>query len=76
VRDEEEPERDLYQLLRDDALPQWLPKSMVLPTATLVGFSLVFTLVAGPLFEFTDHTAQDLVQRTPYLDAVLDGGGR
>ena len=76
VRDEEEPERDLYQLLRDDALPQRLPKSMVLPTAALVGFSLVFTLVAGPLFEFTDHTAQDLVQRTPYLEAVLDGGGR
>ena len=76
VRDEEEPDRDLYQLLRDDALPQRLPKSMVLPTAALVGFSLVFTLVAGPLFEFTDHTAKDLVQRTPYLEAVLDGGGR
>ncbi len=76
VRDEQEPDRDLYQLLRDGALPQRLPKLMVLPTAALVGFSLVFTLVAGPLFEFTDHTAQDLVQRTPYLEAVLDGGGR
>jgi multicomponent Na+:H+ antiporter subunit D len=76
VRDEEAPDRDLFQLLRDGALPDRLPMSMVLPTAALVGFSLVFTLVAGPLFGYTDRTADDLVQRTPYLEAVLDGGTR
>ena len=76
VRDEEAPDRDLFQLLRDGALPDRLPSSMVLPTAALVGFSLAFTVAAGPLFAFTNRTAADLVQRTPYLHAVLDGGNQ
>jgi multicomponent Na+:H+ antiporter subunit D len=76
VRDEEEPDRDLYQLLRDGALPDRLPASMLLPTAALVAFSLTFTLVAGPLFGYTDRTADDLAQRTPYLEAVLEGSSR
>jgi multicomponent Na+:H+ antiporter subunit D len=73
VRDEEAPDRDLFQLIRDGALPDRLPAAMVLPTAALVTFSLAFTLVAGPMFAYTDRTAADLVQRTPYLHAVLDG---
>jgi multicomponent Na+:H+ antiporter subunit D len=76
VRDEESPDRDLYQLLRDDALPDRLPRGMVLPTAALVAFSLSFTVVAGPMFAYTDRSAGDLLQRTPYLEAVLDGAGR
>jgi multicomponent Na+:H+ antiporter subunit D len=76
VRDDDAPDRDLYQLLRDGALPERLPLSMVLPTAVLVGVSLVFTLVAGPMFAYTDRTATDLLRRTPYLEAVLDGGQR
>ncbi|MCW2771288.1 MAG: Na+/H+ antiporter subunit [Aeromicrobium sp.] len=76
VRDDEAPDRDLYQLLRDGELPDRLPRSMVLPAAALVGFSLVFTLVAGPMFDYTDRTAADLVQRTPYLQAVLGGSVR
>jgi len=73
VRDEEAPDRDLFQLLRDGKLVDRLPPSMVLPTAALVGVSLVFTLFAGPLFALTDRTAADLMQRTPYLSAVLEG---
>jgi multicomponent Na+:H+ antiporter subunit D len=76
VRDEDAPDRDLYQLLRDGVLPDRLPRSMVLPTAALVAFSLAFTLVAGPLFGLTDRTSADLVQRTPYLEAVLGGSSR
>lgn len=76
VRDDDEPDRDLYQLLRDDQLPDRMPLSMVLPTAALVAFSLAFTLIAGPLFGYTDRTAVDLAHRSPYVDAVLDGGGR
>jgi multicomponent Na+:H+ antiporter subunit D len=76
VRDEEAPDRDLYQLLRDGMLPERLPLSMVLPTTALVAFSLALTLVAGPLFGLTDRTAADLQQRTPYLNAVLEGGDR
>jgi multicomponent Na+:H+ antiporter subunit D len=73
VRDEEAPDRDLFQLLRDDALPDRLPASMVLPTAALVAVSVLFTVIAGPLFAYTDRTASDLLQRTPYLESVLDG---
>ncbi len=76
VRDEEAPDRDLYQLLRDGQLPDRLPRSMVLPTAALVGFSLAFTVVAGPMFSFTDRASADLTQRTPYLEAVLRGSNR
>jgi multicomponent Na+:H+ antiporter subunit D len=75
VRDDEAPHRDLYQLIRDGRLPDRLPRWMVVPTGALVGFSLAFTVVAGPLFAYTDRTAHDLVQRTPYLVAVLGGGG-
>jgi multicomponent Na+:H+ antiporter subunit D len=73
VRDEEAPDRDLYQLLRDGSLPDRLPTWMVVPTAALVGFSLVFTLVAGPLFRYTDRTAHELLARTPYVESVLGG---
>ncbi|MFS3127430.1 Na+/H+ antiporter subunit D [Nocardioides sp. Bht2] len=71
VVDDESPDRDLYQLLRDGALPSRLPGSMVGPTAVLIGFSLLLTLVAGPLFAFTDRAAEDLMERTPYLSSVL-----
>ena len=67
----EHEERDLYQLLRDDALPSRLPASMVLPTAALVTLSLVFTVVAGPLFAYTDRAAADLVDASTYITAVL-----
>ncbi|CAM3324464.1 Na+/H+ antiporter subunit D [Nocardioides dubius] len=73
VVDDESPDRDLYQLLRDGALPSRLPGSMVLPTAALIAISLLLTLVAGPLFAFTDRAADDLIDRTPYLSAVLEG---
>ena len=44
---------------------------MVLPTATLVTMSLAFTVLAGPLMSFSQTAAQDLYERTPYLEAVL-----
>jgi multicomponent Na+:H+ antiporter subunit D len=73
LRDDDAPVKDLYQLLQDGELPDRLPRSMTLPTAALVAVSLVFTVVAGPLFDFTDRAATDLIARTPYLEAVLGG---
>ena len=46
---------------------------MVVPAAALVGLTVLLTVVAGPLFEFTDRAATDLVARTPYISAVLTG---
>ncbi|GAB2866008.1 Na+/H+ antiporter subunit D [Nocardioides pacificus] len=71
LRDDDEPDRDLYQLIRDGDLPARLPLAMVLPTAGLVAFSLLLTVVAGPLFGLTDRAAEDLLERDPYISAVL-----
>ena len=48
-----------------------LPASMVVPTATLITMSLAFTVLAGPLMDFSRTAAHDLYERTPYLEAVL-----
>ncbi|WP_026931814.1 Na+/H+ antiporter subunit D [Glycomyces tenuis] len=51
-----------------------LPKLMVAPTCALVAFSVALTFVAGPLFEFTSEAAEDLLTRTPYIEAVFPDG--
>ncbi|WP_223394919.1 Na+/H+ antiporter subunit D [Nocardioides rotundus] len=77
VVDPDSSERDLHQLLAEDALPgRRMPILMVLPTAGLVLASLSITVVAGPLVAFTDRTAADLTARSPYLEAVQEAGRR
>ncbi|QSB07111.1 Na+/H+ antiporter subunit D [Natronoglycomyces albus] len=51
-----------------------LPKLMVIPTLILVAFSLALTIFAGPLFELTTESATDLLERTPYIEAVFPDG--
>ncbi|MFW6772978.1 Na+/H+ antiporter subunit D [Nocardioides sp. CPCC 205120] len=75
VADSDQPDRDLYQRIRDDSLPSRLPASMVVPAAGLVLVSVAITFLAGPLFSFTDRAADDLLERTPYLSAVLGDEG-
>ncbi|GAA1817817.1 Na+/H+ antiporter subunit D [Nesterenkonia flava] len=48
-----------------------LPMAMVAPTAGLVALSLAFTVFAGPLMDFSRAAAQDMYERTPYLEAVF-----
>ena len=48
-----------------------LPAAMVAPTALLTGMTLAFTVLAGPLMDFSRAAAQDMYERTPYLEAVL-----
>jgi multicomponent Na+:H+ antiporter subunit D len=67
-RTEEETENDIEQ-----STPM-LPKLMVGPTFALVAFSVALTFVAGPLFEITSEAAEDLLTRTPYIEAVFPGG--
>ncbi|MDT9593340.1 Na+/H+ antiporter subunit D [Nocardioides zeae] len=71
VVDSDAPEKDLHQLLEEDALPSRLPGSMVVPAAALVAVSVAISFLAGPLFGFTDRAAEDLQERTPYLSSVL-----
>jgi multicomponent Na+:H+ antiporter subunit D len=51
--------------------PGRMPLSMVLPTAGLLVASLLISFGAGPMFRVTDRTADQLIQRSDYLDKVL-----
>ncbi|WP_104053154.1 MULTISPECIES: Na+/H+ antiporter subunit D [unclassified Arthrobacter] len=51
-----------------------LPRTMVYPTVGLVALGVALTVLAGPLFSLSDHAAQDLLDRTPYIEAVLGEG--
>ncbi|WP_433789552.1 Na+/H+ antiporter subunit D [Actinoplanes sp. CA-252034] len=60
---------------RSPASPETVPlrssRLMVTPTAALVVAGVVLTLAAGPLYSLTDTVAEDLLARTPYVEAVL-----
>jgi len=51
--------------------PKPLSMGLVLPTAGLVALSVAFTVFAGPLYDLSDRAAQDMMDRTPYITAVL-----
>ena len=53
-----------------------LPRGVVWPTAVLVALSCAFTLVAGPLFSYTDAAASQLGDRAGYVADVLGVAGR
>lgn len=48
-----------------------LPKAMLWATAAMTAVGIVITLVAGPLFAYTQRAAGDLMQRDPYINSVL-----
>jgi multicomponent Na+:H+ antiporter subunit D len=58
----------------EEVEPGTLPAGMLGPTTLLVLVGLSITIVAGPLFGFTDRAAGDLLARTPYVEAVFPGG--
>ncbi|MGY1772894.1 Na+/H+ antiporter subunit D [Blastococcus sp. SYSU D00813] len=49
-----------------------LPRAMVAAAAALVAVTVALTGVAGFLYGLADRAAGDLVERTPYIDAVFD----
>ncbi len=51
-----------------------LPASMTGPTIGLVALGLALTVLAGPLFTLSDGAAQETLDRTPYIEAVLGAG--
>ncbi|MEE6264001.1 Na+/H+ antiporter subunit D [Plantactinospora sonchi] len=60
--------------LADPRTAPELPRLMVGATAALVLLGLALTVAAGPLFEVGAEAAEDLLHRTPYVDAVFPGG--
>jgi multicomponent Na+:H+ antiporter subunit D len=64
-----------YQGPDRDAHPgAMLPRLMIAPTVALVVLGLGLTVVAGPLFDLSSDAADDLLRRTPYVEAVYPGG--
>ncbi|MEU6072943.1 Na+/H+ antiporter subunit D [Micromonospora sp. NPDC047074] len=51
-----------------------LPRLMIAPTVALVVLGLALTVVAGPLFDLSTDAADDLLRRTPYVEAVFPDG--
>ena len=48
-----------------------LPWPMTAATAATIVLALSFTVLAGPLTAFTDRSAVELLERTPYIEEVL-----
>lgn len=48
-----------------------LPGTMVGATTGLVVAGVALTILGGPLFELSDRAAQEMLERTPYVEAVL-----
>ncbi|QHY97135.1 Na(+)/H(+) antiporter subunit D [Streptomyces sp. S4.7] len=48
------------------------PAAMTAATTGAVALGLAFTVLAGPLTAFTDRSAGELIERSPYIDEVLD----
>jgi multicomponent Na+:H+ antiporter subunit D len=68
--------QDLHQLIQEGSLRSRLPRTMVGATAGLVVFSLALTVVAGPLFGYTERAANDVLDREVYISSVLTQGSR
>lgn len=51
-----------------------LPKMMVYSTMGLVVLGIAMTVFAGPLFELSQDAATSMLERTPYIEAVLGLG--
>jgi len=48
-----------------------LPGVMVGATAAMVAVTVGLTAIAGPLYGYTERAAHDLLDRTPYVEAVF-----
>ncbi|MCZ2829791.1 Na+/H+ antiporter subunit D [Modestobacter sp. VKM Ac-2986] len=50
-----------------------LPGVMLGAASAMVALTVALTVVAGPLYGYTDRAAGDLLDRTPYLESVFGG---
>jgi len=57
-----------WQELEDD---ERLPVRMAMPTLTLALVTVALTVFAGPLMSYSERASDELLERTPYIEAVL-----
>jgi multicomponent Na+:H+ antiporter subunit D len=65
---------DLVEAAGEDVNPRAPIPMMYAATAGFAVVTLALTVFAGPFYALTQRTADDLLLRRPYIDAVLDGG--
>ncbi|WP_120520622.1 Na+/H+ antiporter subunit D [Arthrobacter celericrescens] len=58
-------------VLKDTAAVGLLPRTMVGSTAALVVFGVALTVFAGPLFQLAGNSAEQMLDRTAYIQSVL-----
>jgi multicomponent Na+:H+ antiporter subunit D len=44
---------------------------MAAVTTAMVAVTVGLTFIAGPLYGYTDRAAEDLLERTPYIESVF-----
>ena len=65
------PDTDPAGAVLVDTAPRPLPRTMLGATAAMTLVGLLITVVAGPLFAYTQRAAADLMSRDPYVTSVL-----
>ncbi|MDY6054894.1 Na+/H+ antiporter subunit D [Micrococcus sp.] len=62
---------DVQRVVERGRPPRPIESGLALPTVALVTMTVAFTVFAGPLFDFSDRAARDMLERRPYIEAVL-----
>jgi len=52
-----------------------MPIGMVAPTGALIAVGLALTVLAGPIFAYSERAGAEVLDRDQYVTAVLGGGG-
>ena len=50
-----------------------MPVGMLVPTGALIAVGLALTVLAGPIFAYSDRAAAEVLDRDQYISAVLGG---
>ena len=66
----DEPE-DIEFVDRDDV--GRMPVGMLVPTGALIAVGLTLTVLAGPIFSYSERAADEVLDRGQYISAVLGG---
>ncbi|MGI9207068.1 MAG: proton-conducting transporter membrane subunit, partial [Rhodococcus sp. (in: high G+C Gram-positive bacteria)] len=70
----DESETDILLEEREDVGK--MPRAMLVPTIWLVTIGVSLTVFAGPLLDISHRAAENLLDRSVYIEAVLGGDGR
>lgn len=50
-----------------------MPVGMLVPTLALIAVGLALTVFAGPIFAYSERAADEVINRTQYITAVVGG---